>query len=187
MLLEVPHLKTSFDLRDPSEITRYLLETSGEITISDTNYPNAYEQQVFDQAVALLDFYKHDDSPLAFRIVLGKGCTRTLELIPTVGMGVTHLGWTDRHPYEVTKVISGQTLEIRPMKAVGGLKADAQVSVGGFCAHVHDQHSAQEWVISSDEAAPTIRIRRRVNGRWQSPNGERFSVGIARKFHDFNF
>lgn len=154
-----------------------------DIRETDSCYPSFNDKRILDAATALLS--PGDPISYPFRLrALKKG--RILEMIPTVGMGVTLCGWSDRHPYEVIGITSDKCLDIRAMKAEGGLKKDAKVSVGGFCAHVHDQREAQEWTLSSDESQPVVRIRLGARG-WKDAAGQTYSVGRAIKFHDYNF
>ena len=78
---------------------------------------------------------------------------------PVVGMGVTERGWTDRDPCEVVKA-ENDWADVRPMHAEGGLKKDHVFIPGGFVGHVVDQHSAQEWKLTSSPSAPITRIRK---------------------------
>jgi hypothetical protein len=142
------------------------------ITRDEYNYPSHNDQQIWDAA-------KLNPSP-CYRFVGG-----TLELVPVVGMGATLLGWTDRHPYEVVRVVSPDCVIVRAMAAEGGLKKDHKFSPGGFCGHVHDQETAQEWKITSKPDGRELRIRRTKSG-WRN-GSEKFMMGRAVKFHDYNF
>ena len=68
-----------------------------------------------------------------------------------------HIGWTDVNPYEVIRVVSEKTLEIREMKATKG-EWKPEFVPGGFCGTVVNQ-CEQKWVIEPDPEAPVIRIR----------------------------
>lgn len=158
------------------------LAQCGHITESDFNSPSCYDSAVMARAAELLKQGQGSDL-FAFHEGTRR---RTLRLVPKVGMGVTYLGYTDRHPYEVTKVVSKQCLEVRAMKATGGMKKDAVFIPGGFVGHVVDQHSAQEWKLESDTTAEVKRIRLGKNG-WKDAHGSFYEVGYAHRFHDFNF
>ncbi len=159
-----------------SEVVAYL-QAHGAIKWTEFNTPSSNDQKVFEGA-KLVPSEK-------YRIRIIKG-GRVLELTPVVGMGATLCGWTDRHPYEVVKVVSDKCLEVRAMHAEGGLKKDHTFLRGGFVGHIVDQHSAQEWVVTSNPEAPVIRIRLGAKG-WKDKNGQTFRVGDATKFHDYNF
>ncbi len=103
---------------------------------------------------------------------------------PKVGMGVTMHGWTDSHPFEVVKVVSDRCIEIRPMHAEIDPKWKADFTPGGFVGHVHN--NGGEWILTSNPSEKTIRIRLSKAGRWML-KGQRFSVGFASKYYDYNF
>ena len=65
-----------------------------------------------------------------------------------VGTGVTEYSWSDRHPYEVTAVISQKDVFIRPMKH--DRPNDGK-----------DYSYSNEWVLSSDETAQAFEIVKR--------------------------
>lgn len=163
------------------------LAARGSIRDSDLNGPSFRDAAVLGRAKVLLAARGGKDLPFEVLRNTGKGgrWSETLALKPKVGMGATHLAYTDRHPYEVTRVVSAKCLEVRPMKATGGLKKDAVFIPGGFVGHVVEQHSAQEWKLESDPTAAVTRIRLGKNG-WKGDVGP-FAVGYAHKFHDFNF
>jgi len=98
-----------------------------------------------------------------------------------------HIGWTDVNPFEVVRVISEQTVEVREMKA-HPLPWDQKWEVGGFAGHCSNQRD-QKWDIQRDLDAEVIRIRwSKAKGVWQDRNGRRFSMSDApRKFYDYNF
>ena len=65
-----------------------------------------------------------------------------------VGTGVTEYSWSDRHPYEVTNVISQKDVFIRPMKHERP-SDDADYSF------------SNTWVITPNEDAPEFEIVKR--------------------------
>lgn len=97
-----------------------------------------------------------------------------------------HLGWTDVNPYEVVKVVSEKTIEIREMDAERDLTVAMNFVAGGFsaiCTNPHDQ----KWEIKSNPANHTIRIRYGKKG-WKDKNGRRFVLAEKPcKFYDYNF
>lgn len=108
--------------------------------------------------------------------------------------------YSDVEPYEVVRVISEKTIEIRPMKTTK-LPWDMDFRKGGFCGTVVNQ-SDQKWEITSDKTAPTFRIRLNRDKveynhetkkyepayTWKSAMGNRFVLADEpRKFYDYNF
>lgn len=97
------------------------------------------------------------------------------------------IDYTDVHPFEVVKVISEKTLEIRRMDAKLDPNWKPEIHPGGFVGNCSNQND-QKYTYSSVEDAPTIRIRKHSNGKWYDKNKSRYSLADApRKFHDYNF
>lgn len=63
----------------------------------------------------------------------------------TVGMGVTEFFWSDRHAYEVIKVIDQKHIYIRELKHI----------------HVGDCHMDNNWRLESDPTRPEILVVKR--------------------------
>jgi len=98
-----------------------------------------------------------------------------------------HHGYSDVNPFEVVKVISDKTIEVREMNAERDDSVKMEFHVGGFSAHCSNQRD-QKWFITSDESAPVIRIRLSKNRGWKDKNGRRFMMADAPvKFYDYNF
>jgi hypothetical protein len=97
-------------------------------------------------------------------------------------------GYTDVEPYEIVRVISDLTVEVRAMRAERDESVKLNHIPGGFFAHCSNQQD-QKWFITSDESAPVERIRySRAKRQWQNAYGSRFQlVDIPRKFYDYNF
>lgn len=97
-----------------------------------------------------------------------------------------HYGWSDVNPYEVIKVVSDKTIEIREMDADRDETVKMDFVAGGFsaiCTNPYDQR----WIIKSDPTAPVIRIRLGKNG-WKDKHGRKFKLADApSKFYDYNF
>lgn len=97
------------------------------------------------------------------------------------------IGWTDVHPFEIVRVISESTIEVRAMDAVLDPNWKPEFVVGGFAGHCTNQHS-QKWVYSSNQDAEVVRIRRSKKKGWADKYGQRYMLLAApRKFHDYNF
>ena len=98
----------------------------------------------------------------------------------------TRIGWSDCYAYETLRVVSGQTIEVRELKAELDPSFKPEFVVGGFAGHCTNINQ-QQWVFSSDESAPIVRIRLGKDGKWKqgtvrfSPSAKPF------KRHDFNF
>lgn len=97
-------------------------------------------------------------------------------------------GYTDVNPFEITKVVSDLTLEVRAMRAERDESVKLNHVPGGFFAHCSNQRD-QKWFITSDNFARVERIRySKAKGRWQNAYGSRFQLAdIPRKFYDYNF
>ncbi len=97
-----------------------------------------------------------------------------------------HLGYSDVTPYEVIRVVSDKTLEVREMNCERDESVKMEFVVGGFAGHCVNQRD-QKWHISSDESSPVIRIRLGKRG-WKDAHGRRFDVSDKPvKFYDYNF
>jgi hypothetical protein len=96
--------------------------------------------------------------------------------------------YTDVQPYEVVRVISDITVEVRPMKTKQ-IRFPQDFSAGGFVGHFHDNRSGQEYEYISDPEAPVTRIRwSNANRQWQQGRYMRFVMSDKPyKFHDYNF
>jgi len=94
--------------------------------------------------------------------------------------------YTDVEPYEVVRIVSDKTIEIRRMKAEKDESVELKWVVGGFAGHCINQRD-QKWHISSDETAPIIRARRRIDGYFHSAYGRHMMNDKAVCFHDYNF
>jgi|TARA_R110000744_G_scaffold271008_1_gene384052 hypothetical protein len=96
-------------------------------------------------------------------------------------------GYSDVEAYEIVKVISDKTIEIRKMIAEHDISHLTQ-QVGGFCGHVVNQH-AQKVTYTSNPNAGVIRIRRKKNNPEQWGHGN-FRFGLQQEpyaFYDYNF
>ena len=97
-----------------------------------------------------------------------------------------HRGYSDINPYEVIRVVSNKTLEIREMRCERDDSVRMEFVPGGFSAICTNQRD-QKWLITSDETEPVIRIRLGKNG-WKDAHGRRFDVDDKPiKFYDYNF
>lgn len=98
-----------------------------------------------------------------------------------------HYGWSDVNPYEVVRVISDKTIEVRAMDAERDTSVDLKWEIGGFSAVCTNQ-SAQKWIIKSNPNNPVIRIRASKRKGWADKYGRRFDLANEpSKYYDYNF
>ena len=96
---------------------------------------------------------------------------------PTVGMGVTEYGWSDRYPYTIIEVVNERTLRIQEDQA----KLPKGDSIFG----------RQDWIITPNPNGHIITITKRKNGKWKelgrSQGSNTFGIGRRTKYHDPSF
>lgn len=93
---------------------------------------------------------------------------------------------SDSYPYEIVRVISDKTIEIRSMKADRDPTWKPEIHAGGFAGHCSNQHS-QRWIYSSDEGGEVIRARKRKDGNFYSKYGRHGLSETPFRFYDYNF
>ncbi len=97
-------------------------------------------------------------------------------------------GWSDVSPFEIVKVISDQTIEVRELDAKRDESWVPNFIPGGFSAVcVNDRE--QKWKISSNPENKVFRIRfsKRKNV-WQDAYGGKYDLSDTPiKYYDFNF
>lgn len=96
-----------------------------------------------------------------------------------------HYLHTDVHAYEIVKVVSDKTLEVRKIDTDHNI-AHLKQYAGGFFGHVAEQRN-QKVTYAANPNNEVIRIRKKKNGGW-GHKGCRF--GLQEKpyaFYDFNF
>ena len=97
-----------------------------------------------------------------------------------------HYSYTDIDPFEVVRVVSDRTLEIREMNTDRDDSVALEFHVGGFAAHCSNQRD-QKWIITSDTSNKVIRIRLGKGG-WRDAHGRKFALSEQpHKFFDYNF
>lgn len=94
--------------------------------------------------------------------------------------------FSDVKPYEIVRVISDKTIEIREMNAERDSSWKPEFAAGGFVAHCKNQKD-QKHVIVSDERNPVIRARLRKDGKFYSAYGKHVLADEPRYFYDYNF
>jgi len=90
---------------------------------------------------------------------------------PVVGMGVTILMWSDRHPGTIVKVTK------------------SQIHVQGDKATRTDKNGMSEMQIYTFEPNPEagISIFRKTKKGWKNNRGEKLAIGYRDKYHDYSF
>jgi hypothetical protein len=97
-----------------------------------------------------------------------------------------HYGYSDINPFEVVRVISDKTIEVREMDAQRDESVQLEWAPGGFAGHCVNQRD-QKWFIASNPSNPVIRIRLGVKG-WRDRHGRRFDLSDKPvRFYDYNF
>lgn len=95
-------------------------------------------------------------------------------------------GYSDMYPYEIVKVVSENTIEIRPMDTERDDSVELKWVSGGFAGHCVNQ-GKQKWFYKSNPDNPVRRIRRRKDGYFYNHCNRVYLEQEPRKFHDYNF
>lgn len=96
------------------------------------------------------------------------------------------LGYSDVNPYEVVRVVSDKTLDVREMDAERDESVKLEWMVGGFAGHCVNQRE-QQWNITTNTENRTVRIRLGKQG-WKDAHGQRYNLSDTPvKFYDYNF
>jgi hypothetical protein len=95
-------------------------------------------------------------------------------------------GYSDHAPYEIVRIVSEKTIEIRAMDYSEN-KSEMEFQVGGFGGHCNNNH-AQDYDYSVNEENPVIRIRLHKHDRWKDKWGRKYNISSAPyRFYDYNF
>jgi len=98
------------------------------------------------------------------------------ETVPTVGMGATMCGWSDRHAYTVCEVVN-------PRKCFVQKDRVKRIDSNGMS-------ECQEWDFTPNPEAARVLITFRKDGRWHEGTtlgGTQFAVGHRSEYYDFSF
>jgi hypothetical protein len=95
------------------------------------------------------------------------------------------IGWSDVQPFEVVRIVSDKTVEIRSMKATLAEDWKPEFVVGGFAGQAVNQNT-QRWNIESDDNGRVYRIRLTKSG-WKMGSVKFRMADAPRKFYDYNF
>lgn len=94
--------------------------------------------------------------------------------------------YTDVVPYEVVRVISDKTIEIRQMDAELAPGEQPNILPGGFAGHCTNQRELK-YTITSNPELPVIRARLRKDGYYHSIFGRHILNEKPIRFYDYNF
>ena len=185
-------------------ITKFAIKVHEVITDTKTGHSNEYQPTYFKEIVNVTsERVSTTQSPKvyfgtrkeAWEVVSGLPATGTLgqfsykytySIEPFTYGYANHIGWTDVNPYEIVKVISDKTIEIRAMDATRDESWEPEFVSGGYAGHCVNQ-SNQKWDIISDDDIPVIRARLRKDGYYHSVHGKHLLGENPRKFYDYNF
>ncbi|QDP67030.1 MAG: hypothetical protein Unbinned4497contig1000_4 [Prokaryotic dsDNA virus sp.] len=95
-------------------------------------------------------------------------------------------GYSDKQPYEIVRVISPRTLEVRLLDAELDPTWKPETVKGGFSGYTVNNHQ-QKWLYNTNAKNDTVRIRRRKDGYYYSSIGRHALATAPSKFHDYNF
>ena len=107
-------------------------------------------------------------------------------LNPAVGLYANQIGFSDVSPFEIVRVISLKTIEIREMEATLDPTWKPQIDVGGFVGHTVN-NADQRWICKSDPEAPVMRARLHKDGCFHSEYGKHLISEKPQRFYDYNF
>ena len=98
--------------------------------------------------------------------------------VPEIGMGVTQLCWTDRHPFTMIDIINDKTLVVQ---------ADESIRVDN-----NGMSDSQKYEYKQNPEGSIYIITLRKNGYWVTKgssmkSGQRWHVGSRSRYYDFTF
>ncbi len=99
---------------------------------------------------------------------------QTRSMTPEVGMGVTELMYSDRHPYTVTKILSAKRIMVRADIAT-------RTDKNGCCEN-------QQYDYTPDLNSPEIPLFLNKFGRWKrqgDAKGSTYLIGRREEYYDF--
>ncbi len=99
---------------------------------------------------------------------------QTRSRTPEVGMGVTELMYSDRHPYTVTQVINTNRIMVKPDVAT-------RIDNNGFSG-------SQEYEYKTNDNSPEIELFLNKFGRWKmrgDAQGSTYLIGKREEYYDF--
>ena len=99
---------------------------------------------------------------------------QTRSKVPEVGMGVTEIMFSDRHPYTVVRILTPKRIVVT---------ADEATRVDGWGAS-----ESQEYRYASDPDAPEVTLFLNKYGKWKrlgDAQGSTFLIGRREEYYDF--
>lgn len=100
---------------------------------------------------------------------------QTRSLKPEVGMGVTELMYSDRHPYTVVAILSEKKIQV---------KCDIATRIDK-----RGESESQDYTYATDEKSPPITLRLNKYGRWKrqgDAEGSTYLIGRREEYYDFS-
>jgi hypothetical protein len=94
-------------------------------------------------------------------------------------------GWSDVHPFEIIRVVSNKTIEVRAMVAELDEEFKPEIIPGGFSGHCVNQNK-QTYGYKSCPDGQVMKVRLGKRG-WKSAMGKHVLSTQPRKFYDYNF
>lgn len=94
-------------------------------------------------------------------------------------------GWSDVYPFEIIRVVSNKTIEVRAMIAELDEGFKPEIIPGGFSGHCVNQNK-QTYKYKSCPEGQVLRVRLGKKG-WKSSMGKHVISEQPRKFYDYNF
>ena len=98
-----------------------------------------------------------------------------------------HMGYTDVNPFDIVKVVSPKTIEVRAVDTEADPSVKLNFVQGGF-SHICTNDRAQKWFYKSNPDNHVFRIRLSKNRGWVDRSGARYNLDTEpHKFYDNNF
>jgi hypothetical protein len=94
-------------------------------------------------------------------------------------------GWSDVYPFEIIRVVSNKTIEVRAMIAELDEDFKPEIIPGGFSGHCVNQNK-QTYKYRSCPEGQVMKVRLGKKG-WKSAMGKHVLSTQPRKFYDYNF
>ena len=94
-------------------------------------------------------------------------------------------GYSDVNPFEIVKVVSNKTIEVRAMDAELDPSWKPEFVQGGFVGHCVNNNE-QRWIFKSNPKGQVLRVRKGKNG-WKSAYGRHSLDQAPHKKYDYNF
>ena len=174
----------------------YVTEFAIEETIIDTidgveqhRETNRLHTRYCDLATAQADAEREQDRFNAYAAKNGSRTRVECKVVPVKLGFANNALYSDVEPFEIVRVVSDKTIEVRKMKAERADDWKPNMVSGGFafhCTNNADQRKA--WVMTPDTDAETVRVRKQKDGTWKNPSFGRFRLAEQPvKHYDFNF